>query len=91
MSFDEQWFVYRDVEDFPRKQFERLATPKKGDRVIRDQVFPGAFGKKDMHIKLHTVAVGTILIRLITYTEAPISSEVAADLAQQALAAGANT
>lgn len=82
---NEHWFVYRDVEDFPRKSFERMPPPKRGDALIRDQVFPGAFGKKDMYIKLYTIGIGTELVRLIAYTEAPLSVEQAADLAQQAL------
>ena len=86
----EHWIVYRDITDFPRKQFERIAAPKPGALVIKDQVFPGGHGFPAMYIKHHKIYVDRQAVNLITYTEAPVSIKEAAELARQALDAGEN-
>ena len=64
------WIVYRDIQDFPRKSFERIDAPKPGDRIVKDQKFPGMYGYPDMYVRRHHIHIDAeTVVNLITYTE----------------------
>jgi hypothetical protein len=76
MSKQTIWLAYRDVADYPRKSFERLAPPPTGAQLIKSQVIPGLHGYKDMHVNWHEATTrGGVTIRLVTYTESPLSEK----------------
>ncbi len=79
----EHWIVYRDVAEYPRKTFERINAPMAGDRLIKEQVIPGAFGFPPVYIRHHHVHVGDEVVNLITYTETELSEEQVAALARE--------
>ena len=81
----EHWIIYRDVAEFPRKQFERIDAPKPGEKVIKDQVFPAAHGFAAMYIKRHHIHIGEAVVNLITYTEVELSVDEAIAIAKSAL------
>lgn len=70
------WLAYRDVADYPRKSFERLAPPPAGAVLIKSQVIPGLHGYKDIHVNWHEATTrGEVTIRLVTYTESPLGEK----------------
>jgi len=76
------WIVYRDVEDFPRKQFEVMPPPA-GGLVIKPMVLPGAFGYPDTHIRVRVGMIESTVINLIAYTELKLrEAEVVALIGQ---------
>jgi hypothetical protein len=88
----EYWIVYRDITGFPRQQFERIDPPKPGELLVRDQVFPGAYGYPTMYIRKHHVHLADqIIMNLITYTEREPNAEELPELALRALQATAKT
>jgi len=82
IRYEEIWIVYRDVEDFPRKQFEILPPPQPGQVVVKPTILPGAFGYPDMHISVRVGMSGdaSTVINLITYTEHKLTEPEVSDL-----------
>ena len=80
IRYEEIWVVYRDVEDFPRKQFE-IISPS-GGLVIKPMILPGAFGYPDTHISVRVGMSGdaATVINLITYTEYKLTEAEVSDL-----------
>jgi len=81
----EHWIVYRDVMNFPRKQFEVINVRGAGKLLIKDQVIPGAFGFSPTHIKRHRFVVHGATVNLITYTEVELSDAEAVRIAAEGL------
>jgi hypothetical protein len=81
------WLIYRDVADFPRKQFSRMRAPRPTDLLISDSVLPGMHDYADMYVQRHECVVEGQAVTLISYTEAAITDDEAQALATQGLRA----
>lgn len=79
----EQWVVYRDVKDFPRKQFELITEPGPDMLVIKDLTippYPEAGYDKSVYIR--KFKSGDLV--LVTYTEAAPDRKLVNRLLKQA-------
>lgn len=74
------WITYRDVEAYPRKQFEIMDPPPEAAMLVKPGVLPGAFGYPDLHIAWHVADVHGVTIHLCTYTEQAVSQKEAGRL-----------
>lgn len=66
---EEIWVTYRDVADYPRKQFEVMAPPPAEALTVKNQKIPGEFGYPDMYIAWHHQNIKGSMVHLVTYTE----------------------
>jgi hypothetical protein len=79
------YVAYRDIEDRqPRRTFELMALPPAGALAINDQVVPGWFGAKPMHIRWYHQRLGRDTLHLLTYTHADLEDEEVQTLLEQA-------
>lgn len=79
------WMIYRDIEDVaPRKFFELLASPLEVVETIKDQVIPGWFGGKPIHIRWYHKLDGLDTLYLLTYTHEELSKAEVEALLHQA-------
>lgn len=81
----EHWIVYRDVLDFPRREFEVIRGPKPEERIVKEQTIPAAYGFPPMYIRRHRFVVHGVIVNLITYTEKELSKAEAVLLAAEGL------
>ncbi len=63
------WIVYRDVKDFPRRQFEVIAEPGPDMLVIKDTTIP-AMPKAGYDSPVYIRKFQSGNLTLVTYTEA---------------------
>ncbi len=78
------WIAYRDITDFPRKVFQLLTVNPETDDIIKAGVFPGQFGYPDMHIKWHSRDFTDFTIKLVTYSEQPLTDDEVGHIFYQA-------
>ncbi len=85
MTKRELWAAYRDIADYPRKQFECLDPPTDEALQVKPGIIPGMFGLPDVHIAWHTGNIKGVMVHLVTYTEKPVKRKQARQLLHEAL------
>ena len=79
------YVAYWDIEDRqPRRTFEVIGLPPVGTLAITDQVVPGWFGAKPLHIHWYHQPLGRDTLHLLTYTHADLEDRETKELIDQA-------
>lgn len=79
------YVIYRDIEDCqPRRTFEVTGLPPAGALTINNQVVPGWFGAKPLHIRWYHQRLGRDTLHLLTYTHTDIEDQEIKALLNQA-------